>query len=176
MDDNKDNNYSFFTLMFKGLAWKEALTSFKGLLAIIKEVKFRFSLYNEIMQEDHYVPEDLLEQDFDSVYGLDDELYDYGYYKGWTETIPMFLIFFMFLTGSYSLALIVITWCFDEVWYYYNNEFHADNVDENEPPEIDEYDSPVYEASFLFYDIHNKEDYDLLYYNYINRFRKSYYF
>jgi hypothetical protein len=88
----------------------------------------------------------------------------------------MFLIFFMFLTGSYSLALIVITWCFDEVWYYYNNEFHADNIDENEPPEIDEYDSSSYEPNFEFYDSHTLEDYDFLYYQYINRFRKSYYF
>jgi hypothetical protein len=66
-------------------------------------------LYDELIKVDYFVPEDLSEEEFESVYGLDDDLYDYCYYKSWTETIPMFLIFFMFLTGSYSLALIVVT-------------------------------------------------------------------
>lgn len=172
----KEPSSSFFNIVFKGVNWKHLFSSFSNLLFTYRDVKARVSLYLYIFRLEHNIPDDLNDEDFKNIYDLDDELYDFRYYKGWTETLPMFLLFFMFFTGSYSMFIFILGWSFDDFSEYFNNEFHGDNMDDNEPPDIDEFDSFVYEVDFTFYDSHTLADYNLLYYHYINRFRKSYSF
>ena len=171
----KKPEVSFFTVMFQNIDWSLLLT-YNGLLSFLEELKIRYKLYEYIIKEELAIPEDLAEEEYISLFALDDEMYDYVYYKGWTETIPMILTYIMFLTGSYWISFFIIAWSYDEISDYYINEFHADNMDESEPPEVDEFESPVYEPTFFYYDIHNYSDYELLYFHYIHRFRRKYKF
>lgn len=172
---NEKPEVPFFTLMFKNLPWHEMFT-FDGLIRLIENVKTRYDLYESIISDDYYANDDMLEEDFNMNYDLDDELYDFVYYKSWTETIPMVLTYLMFLNSWYWLAIIIITWSYDDVEEHYLNEFHIDNIEDSEPQEPDEMDSHLYEPDFFFFDIHSIKDYELLYYQYIDRFKKRYRF